>query len=58
MALPFFLPEHELAPDSAGELVRDAAKIILSLERKGERASRDRRRDARLTAARPPVVFR
>lgn len=39
MALPFFLPEHELAPDNADQLVRDAAKMIRDLERKGERAS-------------------
>ncbi len=39
MALPFFLPEHELAPDNAKELVRDAAKIIRTLEHKGERGS-------------------
>ncbi len=49
MALPFFLPGHELAPDGAGELVRDAAKIIRSLERKGEQANLEGRQ--RLSAA-------
>ena len=43
LSLPFFLPDHELAPERANEIVRDASKIIKSLERRGENANRERR---------------
>ena len=41
--LPFPLPDHELAPNGATEIVREVARIITGIERRGENASADRR---------------
>lgn len=37
--LPFPLPDHELAPDGAAEIVADAAAILKALERNGKRVT-------------------
>ena len=50
LSLPFFLPDHELAPEGASNIVRDASKIIKSLERKGEGESRKTRNELVLRA--------
>ena len=43
LALPFPLPDHELAPPNATEIVRDAAKIVKDLELRGKNAGPDLR---------------
>ena len=42
--LPFHLPGHDLAPEGAAKIVRDAAKIIKGIERRGETATPDKRK--------------
>lgn len=44
LALPFPLPDHELAPSNAAEIVRDAAKIVKGLEVRGKNADPSMRR--------------
>lgn len=45
LALPFPLPDHELAPPHSARIVRDAAKIIKELERHGKNVTPDARAD-------------
>jgi N-6 DNA Methylase len=45
MALPFPLPEHELAATDAHEIVREVADILRELERTGENAPTAKRAD-------------
>ena len=42
--LPFHLPGHDLAPEGAAKIVRDAAKIIKGIERRGETTTPDKRK--------------
>jgi hypothetical protein len=37
LALPFFLPDHELAPKHAGEIVEECASIVRNVETGGSR---------------------
>lgn len=46
LALPFPLPDHELAPPHSAQIVRDAARVIKGLELRGKSAAPDTRGNA------------
>jgi hypothetical protein len=50
LALPFPLPDHELAVENADEIIREVAAVFKDVERSGKKADADKRAESVQTA--------